>query len=257
VARASVSDDEIQLRKRARRRLVGAIALVVVVVAVLPMVLDSQPRQAVQHVEVQIPPIPQQAAGAPSPAQQEGAPGAGGVPPSTDGGQTGAQRSALRIGEDAPGSGAAGAPQSSPAPAPSPAAPAPSAASSGELQPGGDAHLVSPASVVPAQPVAAQAAPEKPAPGKTPAATKPVKPTPTAAGGYAVQIMATGRPEKAREMKQQLAHQKFPVYVEKTPDGEKTRVRVGPYSTREAAEQARQRLAKLNYDPGKVVRKGE
>ena len=39
----TVSEEEIQLRKRARRRLVGAIAMVIAAVVILPMVLDSQP----------------------------------------------------------------------------------------------------------------------------------------------------------------------------------------------------------------------
>jgi cell division septation protein DedD len=58
-------------------------------------------------------------------------------------------------------------------------------------------------------------------------------------------------------MKQALQRLKFPVYTQKTPDGDKTRVRVGPFASREAAEQARQRLVRQGYDPGKVVRKGE
>lgn len=71
-----------------------------------------------------------------------------------------------------------------------------------------------------------------------------------------VQLIATTSPAKAREMRQKLQRQKFPAYTEKTPDGGKIRVRVGPFDTREAAEQARQRLAKLEYDPGKVVPRG-
>ena len=72
-----------------------------------------------------------------------------------------------------------------------------------------------------------------------------------------MQLIATASPAKARELRQKLERQKFPVYTEKTPDGGKIRVRVGPYPTRDAAEQARQRLARLDYDPGKVVRRGD
>jgi DedD protein len=61
VAKTVVSDEEIQLRKRARRRLVGAIALVLLAVVFLPMVLDSEPRQRPQEVNIQIPSIPPQA----------------------------------------------------------------------------------------------------------------------------------------------------------------------------------------------------
>src|SRR5687767_1601914 len=50
-----ISDEELQLKKRARRRLVGAIVLVTAVAVVLPMVLDSEPRPVSQNVEIQIP----------------------------------------------------------------------------------------------------------------------------------------------------------------------------------------------------------
>ncbi len=51
----AVSDEELQLKKRARRRLVGAIVLVTAVAVVLPMVLDSEPRPSSQSIEIQIP----------------------------------------------------------------------------------------------------------------------------------------------------------------------------------------------------------
>ena len=51
----STSDEELQLKKRARRRLVGAIALVTVVAVFLPMVLDHEPKPTNQDVSIQIP----------------------------------------------------------------------------------------------------------------------------------------------------------------------------------------------------------
>jgi DedD protein len=54
MARA-ISDEEQQLKRRARRRLIGAIVLVAAIVVVLPMVLDSEPKQSGQQVSVQIP----------------------------------------------------------------------------------------------------------------------------------------------------------------------------------------------------------
>lgn len=50
-----MSDDANLLRRRARRRLVGAIALVVLVVVVLPIILDQKPRSGPQELTVQIP----------------------------------------------------------------------------------------------------------------------------------------------------------------------------------------------------------
>src|SRR6187549_893494 len=55
MARA-ISDEELQLKRRARRRLIGAIVLVTAIVVVLPMVLDSEPRPSSQPISVQIPP---------------------------------------------------------------------------------------------------------------------------------------------------------------------------------------------------------
>ena len=51
----NVSDEELQLKKRARRRLVGAIVLVTAVAVVLPMILDSEPKPATQSINIQIP----------------------------------------------------------------------------------------------------------------------------------------------------------------------------------------------------------
>ena len=42
-------------KKRARRRLVGAIALVLAAVIGLPMILDSEPRQLPDDIDIQIP----------------------------------------------------------------------------------------------------------------------------------------------------------------------------------------------------------
>lgn len=51
----TVSDEEIQLRKRARRRLLGSITLVVAAVVILPMVLDSKPEQRIEEIDIRIP----------------------------------------------------------------------------------------------------------------------------------------------------------------------------------------------------------
>ena len=48
----------------------------------------------------------------------------------------------------------------------------------------------------------------------------------------------------------------FPVFTENvdTPQGARTRVRAGPFKTREAAEKARERIGKIGVD-GPVARK--
>ena len=45
-----ISEEELQLKKRARRRLIGAIALVTVVAVFLPMVLDHEPKSVSQDI---------------------------------------------------------------------------------------------------------------------------------------------------------------------------------------------------------------
>lgn len=47
--------DEDNLKRQARRRLIGATVLATVVVAVLPMLLDSEPKSAVKDIELRIP----------------------------------------------------------------------------------------------------------------------------------------------------------------------------------------------------------
>lgn len=49
------ADPGLQLKKRARRRLVGAAALALLAVIVLPMVMDHEPRPPVQDIQVRIP----------------------------------------------------------------------------------------------------------------------------------------------------------------------------------------------------------
>ena len=48
-------DEQLALKKRARRRLVGAAALALLAAIVLPMVMDHEPRPANQDIQVRIP----------------------------------------------------------------------------------------------------------------------------------------------------------------------------------------------------------
>ncbi len=49
------NDVQLDLKKRARRRLVGAIALALLAAIVLPMVMDSEPRNASNELSIRIP----------------------------------------------------------------------------------------------------------------------------------------------------------------------------------------------------------
>src|SRR5688572_18519067 len=51
----ATTDEQTQLRRRARRRLIGAIALAIVIAVVLPWVLEGEPQQPEQDVSIQIP----------------------------------------------------------------------------------------------------------------------------------------------------------------------------------------------------------
>lgn len=50
-----LTDDELNLRRNARRRLIGAAALTLAVVVILPMVLEGQPKPTGQDIELRIP----------------------------------------------------------------------------------------------------------------------------------------------------------------------------------------------------------
>jgi len=50
-------DAQTDLKKRARRRLVGAAALALFAVIVLPMIMDPEPKPAGEDIEVRIPPV--------------------------------------------------------------------------------------------------------------------------------------------------------------------------------------------------------
>lgn len=49
------TDDELNLRRKARRRLIGAVALTLAVVVILPMVLDSEPKITGNDINLSIP----------------------------------------------------------------------------------------------------------------------------------------------------------------------------------------------------------
>jgi len=72
--------------------------------------------------------------------------------------------------------------------------------------------------------------------------------------GYAVQIAAYASPEKAKHMRDQLVANGLKSYVEavSTADGPRTRVRLGPFPSRDAADRARAKLRTMKLD-GSVV----
>ena len=219
MARA-ISDEELQLRKRARRRLIGAIVLVIAMVVVLPMVLDSEPKPVSQDIDIR---IPSPDAGTFTSKIVPVAPGPEAKP---------APKPRAAVKPDAVSAADSKAPK---APPPAPAAPAgKSEAAATATEPGT---------------AAAKPAAKPPAPEQT------VKKTAsTSAGRFVVQVVALADAQKANQMQQQISAAGMQSYTEvvKTDGGNMTRVRVGPFATREAAEKAQQQLKGIGFD-GKVV----
>lgn len=237
MAKTAVSDEEIQLRKRARRRLVGAVALVLLAVVFLPMVLDSEPKQRPQEISIQIPPIPAQ-----TPAPAAGQTGTS-VPPAPEASLS-ARSPASRLAEKA------GAPAN-----PAPSSPTPSSERAGQ-------SVLAPKAVAPSRPA--------PSPKAAPTANQPpavVTQAGSAQGqpgeGYVIRLGAFSDANNAKQLLAKLKANKIAGYSEaiNTPQGHRVRVRAGPFPTEQSAQSARDRLRELKLIPapseGKIVRQGE
>jgi DedD protein len=211
------NEDVNSLKRRSRRRLVGAIALVLLAVIVLPMVFDAEPRRTAPPVSVRIP------------AEDE----TGFTPKVT--------------------------PKTPPvaAAAPSTPAPAPEKRATADKAAAPDKAATKPEerpAAKPAAKIVAKAA-EKPAPLAPPAAAKAPAP-----GGahFIVPVAALANPDKVRELTERLEAAKLPYYTEPvaTAKGPVTRVRAGPFASRDAAERALQQLKDLGLKPGNVTTRG-
>ncbi len=241
------NDAQLPLKKRARRRLVGAIFFVSVVAVVLPMVMDHEPRQTVQDVEIRIPgqdekPFAPKFAASPVEKAPEKAVEKPAVMP-----------------EKAP----AAVPEAKPADA----AVKPSAR---VLEVVKDGKAVDKAPEKPAEKPAAkpEKAPEKTA-EKAPAkpAEKPVEKAKTddakraaallagqyaekpadKGGEYLILIGAFSNEANVKTLKTKLSEQGIKTFSEPldTPQGKKTRVRAGPFASRDAADKALEKMQRI------------
>jgi len=217
MARA-ISDEELQLKRRARRRLIGAIVLVTVIIVVLPMVLDSEPKPVSRDITVRI--------------------------PSPDSGTFTSKGLPLPATKDAK--------------AATKAAESKAAAKPGEEQkmvvapsvpPPPESVKEAPRTTAKETPKPAKAAPAKPARASQPAA-KP------AGGQFAVQVIALADAEKAKQIQAKITAAGIKAYTEivKTAKGDVTRVRAGPFATREAAEKAREQLKSIGMNGNVIAR---
>jgi len=213
--RGGARDPAAELRARTRRRLIGAAALLVGAVIVLPLLLDSAPRQAPESLSITVagqapvvaqpgqPPVIDEKIAEPAPARTQPDPAV--APPAT-----------ARADKAAPA-----------APAPSSQADLPSEAAS-PSQPAEAARSAEPAEVArPAPPSAKGAAADK----------------------VLLQVAALSTPEAADELVARLSLDGFKAYAEPVPtvSGTLHRVRVGPYGSREQAQRAANRLKAAGY----------
>lgn len=246
----NVSDEELQLKKRARRRLVGAVVLVTTVAVVLPMVLDSEPRPANQSINIQ---IPAQDAGviaktpAPLKPAESAAPAAEATKPETK--PEAAPPVAAVAPKPEPKVEAKTKPESKPE-VKAEAKPAETKVAETKPVETKAAETKATETKAPAKPAESKPAEIKPAKAETPKAKEVAKAT----GGFVIQVAALSDAAKAKELQAKIAGGGLKAYTEvvQTSKGPVTRVRVGPYASREAAEKARPQLQKLQLD-GKVV----
>ena len=91
----------------------------------------------------------------------------------------------------------------------------------------------------------------KPPPAKPAPKAEPAPAPQPAANEYVIQVGAFARPESVTA---KLKAAKLPYYTEPMP-GNLTRVRAGPFASRQAADQALAKLKELGLKPGAVTTK--
>ena len=248
-ARTSSEAQAAELRVRARRRLIGALVLVLTAVIFVPMLFDSPPEEEMPTPVVMpdgIPPLPTepQLALTPEPTQPSGSTNEGNIqqPQPVATAPAGPPAEEPR---EAPATQAEPQPTPAPAPAPKPAPvetpkPAPSKPASPPKQRTDDGSVAL-ALLEGRQPTA-------------PAA----KPAQQASGNFVLQVAAYTTESDARSRRDQLSAAGVTnAYVENAVANGKTayRLRVGPFPTREAAEAAQARLRQLGYNNGLIFTK--
>ncbi len=206
MAERQISEDD--LKRRTRRRLVGAVALFTALVVIVPMVLDREPRPTGQDIDLRIP----------------------------DKDKAGPFSSQMVLPEPPASTPAAASAPASAEPAQKPAAARPEQPKqehSGKIE----------TSAKPGHPTKPEhsAKPEHKASPAEPAKSAHAK------EGYSVQVGAFSNAASATELRDKLRKQGWPVYTEKA--GSAVRVRVGPYSTREAADKALHTLEAQGMHP--------
>jgi DedD protein len=221
-----------ELKRRARRRLVGAIVLALAAAVILPLLLESDPKPLGDDVSIRIPPIDNSkfitplspAKGADGKAVPDRA-GTSTSPPSAAAAPDAAVEAKPVGALNASGKPVETAQRAAPDVAPSPAPTA--------------------TSIITAKPEPLK--PAAPAAKSESGATRPD--VVSAAGGFVVQLAAFADAKAAPALASKLKIAGFPAYTEtlKTDQGTMRRVRVGPYATREVADAEVARLNAAGY----------
>jgi DedD protein len=242
--RAAVADDAAAVdaaRTRARRRLIGAGVLLLAGVVGFPLLFETQPRPLPVDIPIQVRPRELAAAPAPAPAPRTLAPPAPPPDALAEAPAAPATAEAAKAG-DAPGS--AGAPGVAPSPAPAASAMAPAPARTAAA--GAPPAAASPLPTAPAveRTPSARTAPTPPAPrpddGARARALLEGGPAAPAAPRFVVQVGAYSDPGALRQARQRVERLGLQTYTQvvETAAGQRTRVRVGPYASREQADAA-------------------
>lgn len=216
------NDEALELRRRARRRLIGAIALVLALVIVPPWVMDLEPKQVATNLTVEIP--KQETGGLKPPA----------LPPAA---------------------ASAKAPASAPPPLgekPGGAVPRPPDVSPDTGKTGERPKTEGAAKSPPKPEAVARAAPADAVRKDTDAKRAEAI---LNAEGYLVPLGAFANKDNVKALEAKLSKAGIKYYTETvtTPAGEQTRVRAGPFPSKEAAEKSRERLKSLGLSPGSVI----
>jgi DedD protein len=236
------NDAQLQIKKRARRRLVGAVFFVSVVAVVLPMVMDHEPRQTVQDVEIRIPgqdekPFAPKFAVAPV---DKAAPKAAEVPAASPAPEAAVADQSVKptariveLTKDAkPADKSAEKPAVKPEKTPDkPAAKTPEKTAEKPAEKTVDKTKAEDAKRAAAI-LAGQAAEAKPAAKN---------------GEFLILIGAFSNDENVKNLKTKLSEQGIKTFSEPldTPQGKKTRVRAGPFANREAADKALEKMKRI------------
>lgn len=229
----------LDLRRRARRRLIGAVALVLALVVVPPWIMDLEPKPVATRLSVE---IPSQDAAQLKPPARPAAADAATKPADSVKPPASAKSAAVAPTDNASRSldsrtvAALGAPKTA----------EPAAAEAAKAS--GDAPAAPPKPAAPASKPAEAA--------KKPAEAPSVQAARAPAGeGFVVPLGAFGNPENAKQLQARLAKEGIQTYAEpvRTAAGEQTRVRAGPYPSREAAEKVRGRVKEMGIEAGNVV----